>query len=90
MMAADFMEPGERTWQVRYAYDFAAVGVPGLTFSTRYNHGDHANPATFAGEGLVGAASAANGREAATKPVSRLCQADQGLRFYDGCAAVRG
>ena len=51
MMAADFMEPGERTWQVRYAYDFAAVGVPGLTFSTRYNHGDHANPATFAGEG---------------------------------------
>ncbi|MDR0210527.1 MAG: OprD family porin [Pseudomonas putida] len=51
MMAADFMEPGERTWQLRYAYDFASVGVPGLTFSTRYNHGDHANPATFAGEG---------------------------------------
>lgn len=51
MMAADFMEPGERTWQLRYAYDFAAVGVPGLIFSTRYNHGDHANPATFAGEG---------------------------------------
>lgn len=51
MMAADFMEPGERTWQLRYAYDFAAIGVPGLTFSTRYNQGDHANPATFAGEG---------------------------------------
>ncbi|MDP9712065.1 UNVERIFIED_ORG: hypothetical protein J2X80_004166 [Pseudomonas fluorescens] len=51
MMAADFMETGERTWQLRYAYDFAALGVPGLTFSTRYNHADHASPATFAGEG---------------------------------------
>lgn len=51
MMAADFMETGERTWQLRYAYDFVALGIPGLTFSTRYNHADHANPATFAGEG---------------------------------------
>ena len=31
MMAADFMETGERTWQLRYAYDFAALGVPSLT-----------------------------------------------------------
>ncbi|MFK3725929.1 OprD family porin [Pseudomonas monteilii] len=51
MMAADFMETGERTWQLRYAYDFAALGMPGLTVSTRYNHADHANPANFAGEG---------------------------------------
>ena len=51
MMAADFMEAGERTWQLRYAYDFVALGIPGLTFSTRYNHAHHANPATFAGEG---------------------------------------
>ncbi|PYB78813.1 outer membrane porin, OprD family [Pseudomonas sp. LB-090624] len=51
MMAADFMETGERTWQLRYAYDFIVLGIPGLTFSTRYNHADHANPATFAGEG---------------------------------------
>ncbi|MGE8111991.1 OprD family porin [Pseudomonas sp. NPDC086566] len=51
MMAADFMETGERTWQLRYAYDFAALGVPGLSFSARYNHADHASPATFAGEG---------------------------------------
>jgi len=51
MMAADFMEPGERTWQLRYAYDFSAQGLPGLTFSTRYNYGDHANPATYSGEG---------------------------------------
>ncbi|KIY38409.1 hypothetical protein TZ03_22700 [Pseudomonas sp. 10-1B] len=51
MMAADFMETGERTWQLRYAYDFVALGIPGLTFSNRYNHADHANPATFGGEG---------------------------------------
>lgn len=51
MMAADFMEAEERTWQLRYAYDFVALGIPGLTFSTRYNRGDHANPATYAGEG---------------------------------------
>ncbi|WP_205297946.1 OprD family outer membrane porin [Pantoea sp. Cy-639] len=44
-------ETGERTWQLSYAYDFAVLGVPGLTFSTRHNHADHANPVTFAGEG---------------------------------------
>ena len=31
---------GERTWQVRYGYDFATVGVPGLTFNTIYLSGD--------------------------------------------------
>lgn len=51
MMAADFMETGERSWQLRYAYDLGALGIPGLTFSTRYNNGAHANPANFAGEG---------------------------------------
>jgi len=33
---------------------------------------------------------AAIGREAATKPVPSVCQADLGLRFYDGFAADRG
>lgn len=51
MMANDFMERDERSWQLRYSYDFAALGVPGLTFSTRYTKADHANPATVAGEG---------------------------------------
>lgn len=51
MMSNDFMEKNERSWQVRYTYDFAALGVPGLTFSTRYTKADHANPATVAGEG---------------------------------------
>ncbi|MCY1391178.1 Porin-like protein NicP [compost metagenome] len=35
-----FQRAGERTWQVRYGYDFASVGVPGLTFSTVYLSGD--------------------------------------------------
>ena len=51
MMSNDFMERGERSWQARYTYDFAAMGLPGLTFSTRYTKADHANPATFASEG---------------------------------------
>ncbi|MGF6093943.1 OprD family porin [Pseudomonas sp. 18175] len=51
MMANDFMEKDERSWQARYSYDFAALGVPGLTFSTRYTKADHAHPATVAGEG---------------------------------------
>ncbi len=47
----DFAEPGERSWQLRYDYDFAALGVPGLTFMTRYVRGNHANAATSAEEG---------------------------------------
>ncbi|MCC6076539.1 OprD family porin [Pseudomonas sp. GCM10022188] len=47
----DFAEPGERSWQLRYDYDFTALGVPGLTFMSRYVRGDHAEAATQAGEG---------------------------------------
>ncbi|MDF3935189.1 OprD family porin [Pseudomonas citronellolis] len=36
-----FQRAGERTWQVRYGYDFAKVGVPGLTFNTIYLKGDN-------------------------------------------------
>lgn len=35
-----FIQPGERTWMLRYDYDFAAVGVPGLSFMSRYYKGD--------------------------------------------------
>ncbi|WP_030129056.1 OprD family porin [Pseudomonas sp. QTF5] len=38
---AKFARAGERTWQVRYAYDFAKVGVPGLTAGMVYLHGDN-------------------------------------------------
>jgi hypothetical protein len=35
-----FQHAGERTWQVRYGYDFAALGLPGLNFQTLYQRGD--------------------------------------------------
>ncbi len=47
----DFAEPGERSWQVRYDYDFSAIGIPGLTFMSRYVKGDHADAATASGAG---------------------------------------
>ncbi|MBF6029831.1 OprD family porin [Pseudomonas sp. P115] len=47
----DFAEPGERSVQVRYDYNFAAIGINGLTFMTRYVKGDRANAATLAAEG---------------------------------------
>lgn len=47
----DFAESGERSWQLRYDYNFASVGIPGLTFMTRYVKGDHADPATSSEEG---------------------------------------
>lgn len=34
-----FARAGERTWQARYAYDFAKVGVPGLTAGVTYLRG---------------------------------------------------
>jgi len=35
----DFAGPDERSWQARYDYDFSKVGLPGLTFMTRYVRG---------------------------------------------------
>ena len=37
----DFANIDERSWQARYDYNFAAMGIPGLTFMTRYMSGDH-------------------------------------------------
>ncbi|KOG03489.1 Outer membrane porin [Pseudomonas syringae pv. aceris] len=45
----DATHAGEHSWQARYDYDFAAVGVPGLNFMTRYARGD--NFKTSAGDG---------------------------------------
>ncbi|MCY1351852.1 Porin-like protein NicP [compost metagenome] len=36
----DFANRDEKSWQARYDYDFAALGIPGLTFMTRYLSGD--------------------------------------------------
>ncbi|WP_187673179.1 OprD family porin [Zestomonas carbonaria] len=37
----EFASADERSWQVRYDYDFAAVGIPGLTTTLRYITGDN-------------------------------------------------
>jgi hypothetical protein len=37
----DFANADERSWQARYDYNFASIGVPGLTFMTRYLSGDN-------------------------------------------------
>ncbi|MBU3055302.1 OprD family porin [Pseudomonas indica] len=39
----DFANRDERSWQVRYDYNFAGVGIPGLTLMTRYISGDNVN-----------------------------------------------
>lgn len=40
----DFSEAGETSWQLRYDYDFAALGIPGLSLMTRYFRGRDAEP----------------------------------------------
>ncbi|AGA73497.1 MULTISPECIES: OprD family porin [Pseudomonas] len=39
----DFAEKDERSWQARYDFDLATVGIPGLTFMTRYLKGSQAD-----------------------------------------------
>ncbi|VVN71579.1 Porin-like protein NicP [Pseudomonas fluorescens] len=46
----DFANIDEHSWQTRYDYNFAALGVPGLTFMTRYISGDNVQR-TAPGEG---------------------------------------
>ncbi|MBV4485831.1 OprD family porin [Pseudomonas sp. SWRI153] len=41
MQIQKFNRAGERTWQARYSYDFAKVGVPGLTAGMVYLRGDN-------------------------------------------------
>ncbi|WP_374442305.1 OprD family porin [Pseudomonas panipatensis] len=40
MTIQTFTQAGEKSWQLRYDYDFAALGVPGLALMSRYAHGD--------------------------------------------------
>jgi hypothetical protein len=46
----DFANIDEHSWQARYDYNFAVLGVPGLTFMTRYISGDNVQR-TAPGEG---------------------------------------
>ncbi len=49
---SDFNNPNERSWQVRYDYDFAALGIPGLSLTTRYVRGSDID-GTRAGPGYA-------------------------------------
>ncbi len=40
-LSSEFLNPKERSWQVKYDYDFAGVGVPGLKGMLRYVSGDN-------------------------------------------------
>lgn len=37
----NFSSTKEKSWQARYDYNFASIGLPGLTFMTRYVYGDN-------------------------------------------------
>lgn len=45
MFNGNFSNADERSWQVRYDYNFAALGVPGLLAMVRYGHGENATTA---------------------------------------------
>ena len=47
----DFGNEDENSWQVRYDYDFAAMGIPGLSLMTRYVTGDNVNVVNRDSEG---------------------------------------
>lgn len=51
----------ERAWMLRYDYNFAALGLPGLTFNVRYVKGDQVDPQRIAS--AKGRALAARGGE---------------------------
>lgn len=38
----DFANTQEKSWQLRYDFNFATLGIPGLTFMSRYVSGDNA------------------------------------------------
>jgi hypothetical protein len=42
----DFANKDEKSWQARYDYNFATVGIPGLTFMTRYLNGSDVDRGT--------------------------------------------
>ena len=40
-LSSEFLNPKEHTWQLRYDYDFAGLGLPGLTAMVRYLEGSN-------------------------------------------------
>ena len=52
-ISTDFLNAKERTWQIRYDYNFTAVGVPGLTAMIWHMRGDNIElPERMGGSGL--------------------------------------
>ncbi len=47
----DFANQDERSWQARYDFNFAGLGIPGLTFMSRYVKGDQINLGAAPGDG---------------------------------------
>jgi len=47
----DFANKDEKSWQARYDFNFASIGIPGLTFMTRYLTGDNVELAANRSEG---------------------------------------
>lgn len=52
-MSSEFLNPKERSWQVRYDYNFAALGAPGLNGMLRYVRGDNIELANLGGSNLT-------------------------------------
>ncbi|TWI58325.1 outer membrane OprD family porin [Pseudomonas duriflava] len=46
MFVQSFDNAKERSWQLRYDYNFAAMGIPGLALMARYGHGDNIHTST--------------------------------------------
>ena len=44
---ASYDSAKEKSWQVRHDYNFAALGVPGLTLMNRYISGDNVHTGTI-------------------------------------------
>lgn len=51
-LSSEFLNPKERSWQVKFDQDFAPFGVPGLKGMLRYVRGDNIELARFGGAGL--------------------------------------
>ena len=48
---SDFANKDEKSWQARYDFNFASIGIPGLTFMTRYLTGDNVDLGTNVSDG---------------------------------------
>lgn len=49
--SSSYDNANERSWQVRYDFDFVALAIPGLTLMTRYIHGENVHIANVTNEG---------------------------------------